>query len=86
MEPRLYISLVYLIYYCLQCFDTVGWAAGRHPACKKWGNGGGGHWLVRMEWHPAGWLVCLPLSSLAPQSPEVLFWHWLTRVVLEKGP
>ena len=21
-----------------------------------------------------------------PQSPEVLFWHWLTRVVLEKGP
>jgi len=25
------------------------------------GDGGGGHWLVRMEWHPAGWLVCLPL-------------------------
>jgi len=21
------------------------------------GDGGGGHWLVRMEWHPAGWLV-----------------------------
>ena len=20
---------------------------------------GGGHWLVRMEWHPAGWSVCL---------------------------
>jgi len=32
-----------------------------HPASKKWGDGGGGHWLVRMEWRPAGWLVCLPL-------------------------
>jgi len=24
---------------------------------KKWGDGGGGHWLVQMEWRPAGWLV-----------------------------
>jgi len=24
-------------------------------------DGGGGHWLVRMEWHPTGWSVCLPL-------------------------
>jgi len=31
-----------------------------HPACKKW-DGGGGHWLVRMEWRPARWSVCLPL-------------------------
>ena len=22
---------------CLQCFDAVGWAAGRHPACEKHG-------------------------------------------------
>jgi len=36
-----------------------------HPACKKWGDGGGGHWLVRMEWHPAGWSVCLPLLIFA---------------------
>ena len=28
-----------------------------HPACKKLEDGGGGHWLVRMEWHPAGWSV-----------------------------
>jgi len=53
----------------------------RHPACKKiWGDGGGGHWLVRMEWHPAGWSVFLPLliypctaksrsSLLAPAHP-----------------
>jgi len=24
------------------------------------GDGGGGHWLVCMEWHPSGWSVCLP--------------------------
>ena len=27
---------------------------------KNMGDGGGGHWLVRMEWRPAGWSVCLP--------------------------
>jgi len=25
------------------------------------GDGGGGHLLVRMEWRPPGWSVCLPL-------------------------
>jgi len=24
------------------------------------GDGGGGHWLVQMEWSLAGWSVCLP--------------------------
>jgi len=38
----------------------VGWQEG-HPACKKWGDGGGGHWLVWMEWRPARRSVCLPL-------------------------
>jgi len=23
----------------------------------KWGDGGGRHWLVRLEWRPAGWSV-----------------------------
>jgi len=33
-----------------------------HPVCKKCGeDGGGGHWLVQMKWHLAGWSVCLPL-------------------------
>jgi len=31
----------------------------------KWGDGGGGHWLVRMEWRPARWSVCLPLLIFA---------------------
>jgi len=44
------------------------------------GDGGGGHWLVRMEWRLAGWSVYLPLlifrstikfksSLLAPAHP-----------------
>ena len=45
---------------CLQCFDAVGWRQEGHLACKN-GDGGGRHWLVLMEWHPAGWSVCLPL-------------------------
>jgi len=47
---------------------------------KDDGDGGGGNWLVRMEWRPAGWSVCLPLlifpctmksrsSFLAPAHP-----------------
>jgi len=43
--------------------------------------GRGEHWLVRMEWRPAGWSMCLPLlispciiksrsSFLAPAHPD----------------
>jgi len=39
----------------------VVWQEG-HPACKKWGDGGGGHWLAWMEWCPAGWSVCLTVN------------------------
>jgi len=28
-----------------------------HPARKKMGDGGGGHCLYQMEWHPDGWSV-----------------------------
>ena len=44
-------------------FSALTLLVGRqeeHPACKKWGDGGG-HCLVRMERRPARWLVCLPL-------------------------
>ena len=26
------------------------------------GDGGGRHWLVRIEWRPAGWSMCLPVN------------------------
>jgi len=50
----------------LVAFSALTLLVGRqeeHPACKKWGNGGGGHCLVRMEWCPAGWSVCLPRNT-----------------------
>jgi len=63
-----------------------------HPACKKWGDGGGLYWLVRMEWRPARWSVCLPLlispctvksrsSLLTPAHPggpgkKAVKWSW----------
>ena len=57
------------------------WLGGRKGIQPvKMGDGGGGHWLVRMKWCPAGWSVCLPLlifpctiksrsSLLAPAHP-----------------
>jgi len=35
-----------------------------HPACKRYGDGGGGHWLVRMEWRPAGWSLSASVNLL----------------------
>jgi len=41
-------SSIYSLNVCLQCFDMVGQQEG-HPARKKiWGDGGDGHWLVRI--------------------------------------
>jgi len=39
------------------------WLGGRKGVqpIKIWEDGECGHWLVRMEWRPAGWSVCLPL-------------------------
>jgi len=41
----------------LVAFSALTLLVGRqegHPACKKMGDGGGGHWLVWMELRPAG--------------------------------
>jgi len=63
------------------------WLGGRkgiHPL-KKWGNDGGGHWLVCTEWHPAGWLVHLPLLIFpCTIKSKSSVWHRLTQVVPEK--
>jgi len=69
-----YVELPSVLWYC--------WLRGRKCIwpVKIQGDGGGGHWLVRMEWHPAGWSLCLPLlifpctiksrsSLLAPAHP-----------------
>jgi len=59
---RIYVSLRDCCV-CPQHFDTVCWAVwkGIWPLKNKGEDGGGGHWLARMEWRPAGWSVCLPL-------------------------
>jgi len=50
------VSLNVFDLYCLQLGDRKGmWPV------ENMGDGGGGHWLVRMQWRPAGWSVCLPL-------------------------
>jgi len=61
------ISYIYFIccfiYFELPSVLWCCWLGGRKGIrpVKVWGDGGGGHWLVRVEWHPAGWSVCLPL-------------------------
>jgi len=59
-----------------------------HPACKN--MGGRWRWALVI---PGGVVpsrmvgVCLPLLIFpCTITPEVLFWHWLTRIVPEKEP
>ena len=45
--------------HCVQCyaFSALALLVGQqegHPACRKMGDDGGGHWLARIEWRPAG--------------------------------
>ena len=78
------------MFWCLQCFDTVGWVAGRHPACKKL-NGRVLAWLsvwsdVQICIWPS-WCHCHSLSLASVISRLVLpFWYWLTWVIPDKGP
>jgi len=76
----------------------LGMQASIFGACPKpgwercgrkdiWHKNGGmmemSRWLVPMEWHPAGWSVCLPLYlPLHHKSPEDFFWHRLNAAVL----
>jgi len=49
----------FLTYAFIALTLLVGLQEG-HPVCKKYGeDGGGGHWLVQMEWRPDGRYVCL---------------------------
>jgi len=77
------MRIYFIAQYIALAFSALTMLVGQqegHPACKKWGDGGDGHLLVRMEWRRAGWLVCLPLlifpctiksrsSLLAPANP-----------------
>jgi len=46
----------------MPCAPANFWCHSQFSCMYAWlGDGAGGHWLVRMEWRPAGWSVCLPL-------------------------
>jgi len=78
-----------LLFLCLQCFDAVGWAAGR-ASC-----------LYKTEWWSAGVVICmergadLHTAQLMPLPLTVFcfieiqlglpFWYWPTRVAQTKG-
>ena len=66
-------------YNCLQCFDTVGWAAGRHPACKKLSDGVLAWLSVWSEVQTCiwpSWCHCHSLSLASVKSRLVLpFWY-----------
>ena len=78
------------IFLCLQCFDAVGWAAGRASGLKKL-SGGVLAWLsvwskVQTCIRPS-WCHRHSLSLASVKSTLVLpFWYRLTWVVQEKGP
>ena len=64
-------------YGCLQCFDAVGWAAGRASGLQK------------TEWWGAGVVICLERGAhlhMVQLVPLPLTYRRLTRVVLDKGP
>ena len=71
-------------YVCLQCFDAVGWVAGRTSGVQKtewWGAGV----VIYLEQGADLHVVQLSLASVKSRL-VFLFWYWLTWVVLDKGP
>ena len=79
------------MYVGLQCFDAVGWAAGRASGLYKKLSGWVLVWLsVLSKMQTCIWpngCHCHSLSPASVKSRLVLpFWYRLTRVVAEKGP
>jgi len=77
---------------CIQCFDAVGWAAGRagtRPVKNEWWWGA--CMVICLEWdadlHMAQ-LMPLPLLSLASVKFRLIlsFWYQLTRALPDKEP
>jgi len=73
---------------CLQCFDAVGWAAGRASGLQKL-SGGVLAWLSAWgEVQICIWRLADAIATLAPMNPDwfLPFWYWFTQVVQNKGP
>jgi len=46
-KQKQFCCTLYILYFCLQCFDAVGWATGSASGLKK------------TEWWGAGMVICL---------------------------
>jgi len=60
----------------LVAFSALTLLVGRqegHPVCKKW-DGGGGYWLVWMEWQPA--------SDPGKRAVKWLWWWWYFTLIV----
>ena len=73
-------SDVFFVHLChIFAFSALTLLVGRqegHPACKKYGeDGGGGLWLVRMEWRPAGWSVLIFPCTIKSRSSLLALAH-----------
>jgi len=75
---------------CLQCFDTVGWAAGRASGLFNLSCGVLAWLSIWSEVQTCiwpSWCHCHSLFLASVKSRLVFpFWYRLTRVVLDKGP
>jgi len=83
-QPQKHTPVLYLLHLIviMKYLPSVLWHCwlGGSKGIRPVKSGGGGHWLVRMEWRPAGWSMCLHLlifpctiksrsSLLAPPHP-----------------
>jgi len=81
-------QVLFLHFFHFQCFETVGWAAGRAASlsCEVQA------WLsvcseVQMICIWSSWWQCHPIVSCYSKIQNGLpFWCWLTQIVLEKRP
>jgi len=80
-------------YYINLAFRALTLLVGQqegHPACKKWGDGGGGHWLVRnLDGVAPSWMVSVSASVDLPLHHNVQKFSYGTgspRWSRKKGP
>jgi len=89
-RPVLKTLVLYSPTICLQCFDAVGWAAGRASGLQKterWVLAWLSVWSEMQTCIRPSWCHCHALSLAPVKSSLVLpFWYRLTWVVLDKGP
>jgi len=85
----LFVLVTLWHYYCLQCFDAVGWWQEGHPACRKQ-SGGVLLWFCLERGADLHIAQLMPLSITVSCFSKIqigfTFWYRPTWVVPDKGP